>query len=204
VIETGTRAERKERTRRAILDAALELTKSAPLAAVSIRQLARQAGIQAPSFYGHFDSIDAVGLALVDESFTSLREALVEVRRGVLRGRDMVRPSVTALTDQARAKREQFSFLARERYAGSTVIRQSIRAQLALIEADLALDLARLLPPSWPNEDLRLASRLVVLTVVDTFAELVIDEPAGPEELLDQTLRLLYRQVRAALKRASA
>lgn len=197
--EPGTRAERKERTRRAILDAALALTKDAPLGAVSIRQVARDAGIQAPSFYGHFDSIDAVGLALVEESFAALRAALLQVRSEASRGRDMVEPTLMALTEQARGQRDQFSFIVRERFSGSAPVRQAIRSQLTLVEADLAMDLARVGPRTWPNEDLRLASKLIVMTVVATFADLVTGELRTAEAFVDETIRLLYLQLRGPL-----
>ena len=77
---TETRVERKERTRRAILDAALELCEREPLAALSLRQVAKQVGIVPTAFYRHFESIDELGLALVDESFSSLRDLLKAAR----------------------------------------------------------------------------------------------------------------------------
>lgn len=199
VTELGTRAERKERTRRTILDAALALTKGAPLAAISIRQVARDAGIQAPSFYGHFDSIDAVGLALVEESFASLRAALAQVRRDAPRGRDMVEPTLKALSEQAEGHRNQFSFIVRERFSGSAPVRQAIRSQLTLVEADLAIDLARLRPPTWPHEEIRLASKLIVMTVVATFADLVTGELRNNDEFVAETMKLLYLQLRGPL-----
>jgi AcrR family transcriptional regulator len=72
----GTRVERKERTRRAILDAALVLCENSSLAAVSLRQVAKEVGIVPTAFYRHFDSVESLGLALVDESFVSLRAML--------------------------------------------------------------------------------------------------------------------------------
>src|SRR5262245_51189837 len=76
-----SRGERKERTRRAILDAALELSRDETLAALSLRQVAKHVGIVPTAFYRHFGSIDELGLALVDESFVSLRAMLRDVRR---------------------------------------------------------------------------------------------------------------------------
>ncbi|MDO9497955.1 MAG: TetR family transcriptional regulator, partial [Nocardioides sp.] len=78
---TETRGERKERTRRAILDAALALCEESSLVALSLRQVAKEVGVVPTAFYRHFDSIEALGLALVDESFVSLREMLLDVRR---------------------------------------------------------------------------------------------------------------------------
>ena len=63
---TQTRGERKERTRRAILDAALELSEEQTFAALSLRQVAREVGIVPTAFYRHFASLDDLGLALVE------------------------------------------------------------------------------------------------------------------------------------------
>src|SRR5436190_24296336 len=78
---TQTRLERKEQTRRAILDAVLRLCEDSSLVALSLRQVAKEVGIVPTAFYRHFDSIESLGLALVDESFVSLRAILRDVRR---------------------------------------------------------------------------------------------------------------------------
>jgi len=54
------RAERREATRSEILDAAWELVRAEGLAALSLRDLARKVGMQAPSLYGYFDSKHAI------------------------------------------------------------------------------------------------------------------------------------------------
>src|SRR6476620_10106581 len=76
-----SRGERKERTRRAIMDAALVLCEDSSLVALSLRQIAKEVGIVPTAFYRHFDSIEDLGLALVEESFVSLRAMLRDVRR---------------------------------------------------------------------------------------------------------------------------
>src|ERR1041384_5200271 len=87
---TESRVERKERTRRAILDAALRLCEESSLIALSLRQVAKEVGIVPTAFYRHFDSIESLGLALVDESFVSLRAMLRDVRRGAPAHADIV------------------------------------------------------------------------------------------------------------------
>src|SRR5438067_5015426 len=54
------RAERHEATRAEILDAAWELVRAEGLAALSLRDLARKVGMQAPSLYSYFDSKHAI------------------------------------------------------------------------------------------------------------------------------------------------
>jgi AcrR family transcriptional regulator len=54
------RAERREATKTEILDAAWELVRAEGLAALSLRDLARKVGMQAPSLYSYFDSKHAI------------------------------------------------------------------------------------------------------------------------------------------------
>src|SRR3954449_10517322 len=54
------RAERREATKAEILDAAWEMVRAEGLAALSLRDLARRVGMQAPSLYSYFDSKHAI------------------------------------------------------------------------------------------------------------------------------------------------
>lgn len=182
VDEVESRAERKERTRRAILDAALELAAESSLGVVSLRQVAKAVGIVPTAFYRHFDSVDSLGLALVDESFVSLRAMLREARRpesfdGFI---DVADHSVDVLADHVRRHEAHFAFIARERVAGPKVVRDAIRREIELCEHELATDLARL-PGArhWSTEDLNVLSSLIVSAMVTT-AEALIE--AGPRQ----------------------
>jgi AcrR family transcriptional regulator len=179
----GTRVERKERTRRAILDAALDLCEDSSLAAVSLRQVAKEVGIVPTAFYRHFDSIEALGLALVDESFVSLRAMLRDVRRRgtVTAFSDIVDGSVDTLLRHVNQHRSHFLFIARERAAGPLTVRDAIRHEIELCERELATDLARLPgPDQWTTEDLRVLSNLIVTAMVST-AEQLLSTGGRPE-----------------------
>src|SRR5688500_10497118 len=76
-----TRSERKEATRQAILDAALDLSAETGLAGLSLRSVAKAVGIVPTAFYRHFHSIEELGVALVDEAFASLRQVLRDIRK---------------------------------------------------------------------------------------------------------------------------
>lgn len=54
------RAERREATRSEILNAAWQMVRTEGLAGLSLRDLARQVGMQAPSLYSYFDSKHAI------------------------------------------------------------------------------------------------------------------------------------------------
>ncbi len=176
---TETRGERKERTRRAILDAALALGDDTSLSALSLRQVAKEVGIVPTGFYRHFDSIEALGLALVEEAFGSLRAMLRDVRRGDPAFGDIVDGSVAILVDHVHQQRAHFLFIARERNAGPPAVRAAIRHGIELFEHELATDLARLPgTEAWSAEDLRILSNLIVTAMVGT-AEAILS--AGPK-----------------------
>src|ERR1700742_2109017 len=109
-----SRVERKGRTRRAILDAALRLCENSSLVALSLRQVAKEVGIVPTAFYRHFDSIESLGLALVDESFVSLRAMLRDVRRNGPAFDDIIDSSLRVLVEHVHAQRDHFAFIARE------------------------------------------------------------------------------------------
>lgn len=54
------RTERREATKAEILEAAWEMVRAEGLAALSLRDLARKVGMQAPSLYSYFDSKHAI------------------------------------------------------------------------------------------------------------------------------------------------
>src|SRR5438309_5861555 len=82
VTEVRSRAERKERTRQKLLDVTLRLIAERSLASISLREVARDAGIVPTAFYRHYASMDALGVDLVDECMRPLRQMMREARRG--------------------------------------------------------------------------------------------------------------------------
>jgi AcrR family transcriptional regulator len=197
VVVTETRVERKERTRRAILDAALALCEDSSLVALSLRQVAKEVGIVPTAFYRHFESIEALGMALVDESFVSLRAMLRDIRRGNPSYAEIVDRSVDILADHVRRQRAHFAFIARERAAGPPAVREAIRHEIELCERELATDLARLPGTgAWSAEDLRVLSNLIVTAMVAT-AETIVAAAARPEQerQIAETARTQLRMV---------
>jgi len=188
-----TRGERKERTRRAILDAALRLCEDSSLVALSLRQVAKEVGIVPTAFYRHFDSIESLGLALVDESFVSLRAMLRDVRRpdpsgGVPSLGNIVDRSVETLVEHVHQQRSHFLFIARERAAGPLSVREAIRHEIELCERELATDLARLPgTDAWSAEDLRILSNLIVTAMVATAEQIMVvaGRPAAEKQIVE-------------------
>ena len=191
-----TRRERKEQTRRAILVAALELADAESLSTVSLRQVAKAVGIVPTAFYRHFGSLEDLGLALVDESFASMREMMREVRSGTDQLSGIIESSVDVLVAHVRQRREHFRFIARERSSGPPVVRDAIRHELELFERELATDLARLPNTDrWSTDDLRVMANLIVTAMVST-AERIISAPAARPEVERTIVRTAVQQLR--------
>jgi len=78
---TGIRTARKQLTRTKIISAALRLMSNVSLAAsVSMREVAKEAGIAPTSFYRHFKDLNEVSLALVEQADELLKQILLEVQ----------------------------------------------------------------------------------------------------------------------------
>jgi len=66
-------AERREATRREILETAWEIARSDGLAALTLRAVAERIGMRSPSLYSHFDSKNAIYDAMFAEGWADLR-----------------------------------------------------------------------------------------------------------------------------------
>lgn len=176
-----SRHEQKERTRQALLDAALELTDEHGFAGVSLRQVARRAGVVPTAFYRHFASMEELGLALVDQSFGTLRSMLRQARQDPETYSDVIAASAAIIVSQVRSHRPHFAFVARERFGGVPAVRSRIRTELQSYVRDLA-GVLRTFPQldTWAEGDVQTASRLFVNIMVST-AEQVIESPDEPD-----------------------
>ena len=81
------RAERREATRAEIVEAAWEQVRAEGLAALSLRDLARRVGMQAPSLYSYFDSKHAI----YDAMFAQGAQDFLERERAVEETGDTLR-----------------------------------------------------------------------------------------------------------------
>ncbi|PRC45582.1 TetR family transcriptional regulator [Mycobacterium sp. ITM-2017-0098] len=165
--EPLSREERKEATRRAIVAAALHLLAERSFSGLSLREVTREAGIVPAAFYRHFDSMEALGLVLIDESFRALRDMLRGARAGKLDPNRVIESSVDILIDGVQERREHWRFIGRERSSGVSVLRYAIRTEIRLITSELAIDLARF-PGlnTWSSEDLNILASVFVNSMI--------------------------------------
>jgi AcrR family transcriptional regulator len=192
--DTLSREERKEATRRAIVAAALRLLEERSFSALSLREVTREAGIVPAAFYRHFDSMEALGLVLIDESFRALRDMLRGARAGKLDPNRIIESTVDILVAGVAERREHWRFIGRERNSGVTVLRYAIRTEIRLITSELAIDLTRF-PGlnTWSAEDLNILSSLFVNSMI-SIAEAI--EDAADQTALDEIKRTAVKQLR--------
>src|SRR5205807_4959348 len=162
-ISSATRQERKRRTREALLDAALALLEEQSFSSLSLRQVTRAAGVVPTAFYRHFDSMEELGLVLIDESFRTLRAMIRSARSDPRTDEHVIRNSVEILVGYVHEHNTHFRFIARERFGGVATLRHAIRHEIRLFASDLATDLARFpYLERWTTEDLQLLAGLIV------------------------------------------
>ena len=192
--ETPSREERKEVTRRAIIAAALKLLDERSFGGLSLREVTREAGIVPAAFYRHFESMDALGLVLIDESFRTLREMLRSARAGKLDPNRVIESTVEILVAGVAEQREHWRFIGRERSSGVTVLRYAIRTEIRLITSELATDLARFPGLNeWSTEDLNILASLFVNSMI-IIAEAI--EDAHDAAALEEIKRTAVKQLR--------
>ncbi|MEA2346708.1 MAG: hypothetical protein QOG62_495 [Thermoleophilaceae bacterium] len=190
-----SRQERKQQTRDELLGAALSLLESNSFSALSLREVARAAGVVPTAFYRHFESMDELGLVLVDESFRTLRQMLRSARADTLRSEQVIRGSVETLVRSVHESRAHFRFIARERFSGNAVLRHAIRGEIRLVSTELATDLARFpFLKDWGTEDLQALAALFVNAMV-LIVEDLLEVPAEGGAAEQDVIRTAEKQL---------
>ncbi|WP_347956625.1 TetR family transcriptional regulator [Gordonia aichiensis] len=191
----GSRAEKKEQTRQALLDATIDLVDDRSFGSISLREVARGAGIVPTAFYRHFASMEDLGVTLVEDAMRVLRGALREARRDLAgRGMPTARDSLSTLLKKVHADESKFRFLIREQHGGVAEVRRAIGTELRLFSRELAIDLARVPAlAEWGPEDLEVAADLIVTIMMTTVAELLDGDgrEATERALVDRAERQL-------------
>jgi AcrR family transcriptional regulator len=197
--EPASRQERKQRTRQALFDAALYLLADRGFANLSLREVAKRAGIVPTAFYRHFASMEELGVALVEESMRTLRTMIREARGNQRPNAHVIRASVRTLYEHVRAHEDHFRFLTRERYGGSGPVQRAVGIELKLFSSDLAVDLARFGHlRDWSTEDLHMMADLIVTAMLFTVMELIEARPRDEEidaiivKAAEKRLRLIF------------
>lgn len=138
-----------------MIDAAFsQLNAERSFSSLSLREVAREAGIAPTSFYRHFRDMDELGLTMVDEGGLTLRQLMRQARlRIASTGGSVIRTSVLTFMEFIENNPNVFRLLLRERSGTSlAAFRQAVQREIQHFIAELADDSKRNpdIPPMMP------------------------------------------------------
>ncbi|TBV74234.1 HTH-type transcriptional repressor FabR [Pseudoxanthomonas winnipegensis] len=133
-------------SRQDLLAAALRLVgPHRSLSSLSLREVAREAGIAPNSFYRQFRDMDELAVALIDLAGRSLRQIIGQARqRAASTDRSVIRLSVETFMEQLRADDKLLHVMLREGMVGSDAFKAAVERELTYFEDELQVDLVRL------------------------------------------------------------
>ncbi|KNC67055.1 HTH-type transcriptional repressor FabR [Pseudoalteromonas ardens] len=196
---SGVRAQQKQKTRQALIEAAFnQLSAEHSFTNLSLREVAREAGIAPTSFYRHFKDMNELGLTMVDEAGLTLRQLMRQARRRIAKGGgSVIHTSVLTFMEFIETSSNQFRLLLRERSGTSPAFRAAVAREIK----HFIMELSHYLETETPcdaNHAYMQAEAMVTL-VFSSGAE-ALDQDA--QQRAELTERLIW-QLRYIVKGAS-
>jgi AcrR family transcriptional regulator len=128
------RAERREATRREILDAAWEIARRDGLAAVTLREVAGRIGMRSPSLYSHFDSKSAIYDAMFAQAWNELCVVLKATEPLPAAAREAMLAAAGAFFDFAVADLARYQLMNQRTIPGFRPTDEAYAASVAVYE----------------------------------------------------------------------
>ncbi|MEU4983985.1 TetR family transcriptional regulator [Streptomyces sp. NPDC021969] len=192
----GVRQAQKQKTRQALLDAALGLLEEQSLSSLGLREVTRAVGVAPTAFYRHFHSTADLGVALVEEALGSLHPMIRTTMSPAEDDDERIARAVELIAGHVAAHPAHVRFIARERHGGVQPVRRAIREQLARfaeeVRAELATDASA---AGWSETDLRMLAGLYVDQMLIT-ASLFLETLDAPEAERRRAVETARRQLR--------
>jgi len=195
-----TRTEQKLRTRRSLLDAALELLSAERVySSLSLREVTRTAGIAPTSFYRHFDDMNDLGLALVEEAGLALRQLLRKARARIKEKGTAIDTSVETFMEYLINHTDHFRLLLREHTGNSKEFRSAISLEIehfvTELEEYLKLRSGDTNAPAITLEERHALAEAMVIIVFNMGATALDSTKKERDKILEKAklqLRMLY------------
>lgn len=195
----GIRAAQKEKTRRALIQAAMnQLSAEHGYASLSLREVAREAGIAPTSFYRHFQNMDELGLTLVDEGGLALRQLLRQSRQQIAKGGSIIRASVMTFMAFVANNPAIFRLLLQEKSGNSREFRLAIQREVEHFAAELVDYLVA--EQKFARQLAELQADAIVRIVFSAGADAIDASPDERECITERTIQ----QVRLVARGAAA
>ncbi|MFF7737774.1 MULTISPECIES: TetR family transcriptional regulator [unclassified Streptomyces] len=196
----GIRQAQKQKTRQALLDAALALLEEQSLSSLGLREVTRAVGVAPTAFYRHFRSTADLGVALVEEALGSLHPMIRTTVSTTGDREERVTRAIDLIARHVDGYPAHVRFIARERHGGVQPVREAIREQLARFAQEVKDELAKdPVSAGWSEDDLLMLAHLYVDQMLSA-ASLFLEALEGPEEERPERTRrvaeLAARQMR--------
>jgi AcrR family transcriptional regulator len=191
----AVRAEKKARTRNRLIDSALAIIGfGANFASISLREVAKTAGVVPTSFYRHFDDMEELGLAMVDELGLNLRRLM----RGSFDNNepldDIVSHCADAYFRYVLDNANLVQFVNQSRTGGTEALQNAVRNELQFLGGRIATEISGFLPELKPQERDVIAS-LIVSTLMENTTHLLAipsESAALQDELKQRTIDQIH------------
>ncbi len=178
---TTSRSQQKERTRRTIIDAAIgQLSESKSFASLSLREVAREAGIAPTSFYRHFKDMEELGLTLVDESGLTLRQVMRKGRQRLKKKGSVITSSVKTFMEFTQANPNIFRILFHERSGTTRALRVAVAREIQYFVVELTDFIQN---SGFDKESAYAQAEAMVAVIFNAGAESIAVKPTQRKEL---------------------
>jgi len=194
---SGVRAQQKQKTRQALIEAAFnQLSADHSFSNLSLREVAREAGIAPTSFYRHFKDMNELGLTMVDEAGLTLRQLMRQARRRIASGGSIITTSVVTFMEFIANSSDQFRLLLRERSGTFNAFRAAVAREIK----HFILELAHYLESETPCDATHayIQAEAMVTLVFNAGAEALDIEGQQREELVERLIWQLRYITRGA------
>ncbi|GAB2875756.1 TetR family transcriptional regulator [Streptomyces deserti] len=195
----GIRQAQKQKTRQALLDAALGLLEEQSLSSLGLREVTRAVGVAPTAFYRHFRSTADLGVALVEEALGSLHPMIRTTVSTAGDSEERIARAIELIARHVDAYPAHVRFIARERHGGVQPVRAAIRAQLTRFAEEVRDELAKdPVSAGWSDDDLLMLANLYVDQMLIT-ASLFLEAqqaPDVPAEERERVTQVAMRQLR--------
>lgn len=189
----ASRTEQREKTRNAIVQAALNLSVEKGFPALSLREVTRAAGVAPATFYRYFVDMEELGLAMVDEVGLSLRHLMRKARHRVKTEGSVVNTSIETFMMFIDRNPQLFQLLMGDRAGGPRSFRAAIKKEKQRFVDELADDLRQDSPTATlPLSHTEVIAEMIVNLVFDGGIE-AIDLPKDKRQDITDKLTLELR-----------
>ncbi len=179
-----------------LVEAALSLVgPHRSISTLSLREVARAAGIAPNSFYRQFRDMDELAVALIDRAGTSLREIIGEARQRASRESSVVQASVQTFMKQLRSDDKLLHILLREGTVGSPAFKAAVDRQLRFFEDELQLDLIRIADATGSSLYQPGTTAKAITRLVFAMGASIADSPQSSDAEVADELVIMVRMI---------